>query len=70
MRIFIAGATGALGRRLVPMLVAAGHDVTGLTRRPEGLALLERLGARGIVGNARVAEDARRAVEAAAPESW
>ncbi|TDW87576.1 NAD-dependent epimerase/dehydratase family protein [Kribbella pratensis] len=34
MRIFIAGATGAIGRRLVPLLVAQGHHVTALTRRP------------------------------------
>ena len=32
MRIFVAGATGAIGRRLVPILVAAGHNVTGMTR--------------------------------------
>ena len=40
MRIFIAGATGAIGRRLVPMLVEGGHEVTGMTRTPakaEGL---------------------------------
>ena len=35
MKVFIAGATGALGRRLVPLLVAEGHDVTGMTRTPE-----------------------------------
>ena len=32
MRIFLAGATGALGTRLVPLLLAAGHEVTGMTR--------------------------------------
>jgi len=32
MRIFLAGATGALGRRLVPLLVSGGHQVTGTTR--------------------------------------
>jgi nucleoside-diphosphate-sugar epimerase len=35
MRIFLAGATGAIGRRLVPLLIAAGHEVTGTTRSPE-----------------------------------
>ncbi|WP_067833403.1 NAD-dependent epimerase/dehydratase family protein [Actinomadura kijaniata] len=35
MKIFVAGATGVVGRRLVPLLVAAGHQVTGTTRRPE-----------------------------------
>ena len=34
MKVFIAGATGALGRRLVPLLVEAGHVVTGMTRTP------------------------------------
>jgi 2-alkyl-3-oxoalkanoate reductase len=34
MRVLVAGATGALGKRLVPLLVAAGHDVVGTTRAP------------------------------------
>ena len=34
MRILVAGASGAVGIRLIPMLVAAGHEVTGLTRSP------------------------------------
>ena len=33
MRVFVAGATGVIGRRLVPLLLAAGHDVVALTRR-------------------------------------
>jgi nucleoside-diphosphate-sugar epimerase len=35
MRIFVAGATGAIGRRLVPILVNAGHSVVGMTRSQE-----------------------------------
>ncbi|MFF0264711.1 NAD-dependent epimerase/dehydratase family protein [Kribbella sp. NPDC004536] len=35
MRIFVAGATGVIGRRLVPLLVAGGHQVTALSRRTE-----------------------------------
>ena len=35
MRVFVAGATGAIGRRLIPMLVTAGHDVVGMTRSPD-----------------------------------
>jgi nucleoside-diphosphate-sugar epimerase len=46
MRIFIAGATGVIGRRAVPHLVQAGHEVTGVARTAEKRALLKRLGAR------------------------
>jgi nucleoside-diphosphate-sugar epimerase len=49
MRILLAGATGAIGRPLVKRLVAEGHEVTGLTRRPEKVAELEAAGARGVV---------------------
>jgi nucleoside-diphosphate-sugar epimerase len=44
-RIFVAGAGGAIGRRLVPQLIAAGHTVFGTTRSSERAALLQRLGA-------------------------
>jgi nucleoside-diphosphate-sugar epimerase len=45
MRIFLAGATGVVGRRAIPLLVQAGHDVTALGRTPDKCALIERLGA-------------------------
>ncbi len=45
MRIFLAGATGAIGRRLVPLLVNAGHRVVGMTRSTEKAAALKDLGA-------------------------
>src|SRR6476661_7349655 len=45
MRVFVAGATGVLGRRAVARLVAAGHQVTGIARSPEKAAQLETLGA-------------------------
>ena len=48
MRVFVAGATGVLGRRAVARLVAAGHQVTGVARSPEKAALLESLGARPV----------------------
>ena len=44
MRIFLAGASGAIGRRLVPLLLNAGHQVTGTTRHPETAMMLERAG--------------------------
>ncbi len=49
MRIFLAGATGAIGIPLISQLIAAGHDVAGLTRRPEKAASLEAVGARAVV---------------------
>jgi nucleoside-diphosphate-sugar epimerase len=47
MRVFVAGGTGVIGRRLVPQLVARGHQVTATTTNPGKLRLLERLGAAG-----------------------
>lgn len=46
MHVFVAGATGAIGKRLVPQLIARGHDVTATTRRPDQAGQLEALGAR------------------------
>jgi len=48
MKIFLAGASGVIGRRLVPMLVAGGHDVVGMSRSGDRAAALERAGARGV----------------------
>lgn len=52
MRIFLAGATGVIGVRLVPLLNQAGHVVAGLTRTPTKASLLEDLGAEPVVGDA------------------
>ncbi len=52
MRIFVAGASGVIGVRLVPLLVAAGHVVAGMTRTPGKAGLLERLGAEPVVCDA------------------
>jgi len=49
MRVFVAGASGVIGVRLVPLLVAAGHEVAGLTRSPEKVEALRRLGALPVV---------------------
>ena len=51
MKIFVAGATGVVGRRLVPLLVRAGHEVVGMSRSAERAEALESFGVRGVVGN-------------------
>ena len=48
MNIFVAGASGALGKQLVPRLVAAGHDVTGASHSEARRSLVESLGARAV----------------------
>ena len=45
MKVFLAGASGAIGRRLVPLLVQAGHHVTGMTRSAASAPDFERAGA-------------------------
>ncbi len=62
MRVFVAGATGVLGRRVVARLVAAGHQVTGVSRTPEKDARLESLGARPVRVDLFDAEAVRAAV--------
>ena len=68
MKIFIAGATGVLGRRLVPLLVERGHDVTGMTRSPGKRELLQRLGASPVVADALDPDAVGSAISAAEPE--
>jgi nucleoside-diphosphate-sugar epimerase len=68
MRVFLAGGSGAVGRRLVPLLVARGHEVTATTRTPAKAGLLAELGAEPAVVDALDAEEVRAAVEAARPE--
>ena len=69
MKIFVAGATGALGRALVPQLVARGHDVVGMTRSASKQDLLRGLGARPIVADALDPDAVAQAVAAAEPEA-
>ncbi len=68
MKIFIAGATGAIGSRLVSLLVAAGHEVTGTSRSVSGLRRIEAAGARGVVMDGLNEASVRRAVLDAKPE--
>jgi nucleoside-diphosphate-sugar epimerase len=68
MRVFVAGATGAIGRQLVPRLAAAGHEVHGMTRYRSKRALLEELGAVPVVADALDPEQVAEAVGRARPE--
>jgi 2-alkyl-3-oxoalkanoate reductase len=68
MRVFVAGATGAIGLRLVPQLVAAGHQVTASTRRPAGEARLRALGAEPVLMDGLDAAGVGEAVARARPE--
>jgi nucleoside-diphosphate-sugar epimerase len=68
MKVFVAGATGALGRALVPQLVAAGHDVVGMTRSASKQDLVRSLGARPVVADALDADAVAQAVAVAEPE--
>jgi 2-alkyl-3-oxoalkanoate reductase len=65
----VAGASGAIGRPLVPMLVAAGHEVTGTTRDERRAEAIRAAGATPTVVDALDAEAVQAAVEAAAPEA-
>jgi nucleoside-diphosphate-sugar epimerase len=68
MKIFLAGATGAIGRRLVPLLLRAGHEVTGTTRSSKRAEALRAQGAGAVVLDALDAAAVRAAVTDAAPE--
>ena len=68
MRVFVTGATGALGRHLVPGLVAAGHQITATTRTPGKVAQLREAGAEPVVLDGLDREAVIAAVLAAAPE--
>jgi nucleoside-diphosphate-sugar epimerase len=69
MHVFVAGATGVLGRRLVPRLVARGHQVTATTTDPGKLGLLGQMGASGVVMDGLDAASVREAVTAARPDA-
>jgi nucleoside-diphosphate-sugar epimerase len=68
MKVFVAGATGALGRALVPQLVARGHEVVGMTRTASKQDLLRSLGARAVVADALDPDAVAEAVASAEPE--
>jgi uncharacterized protein YbjT (DUF2867 family) len=68
MRIFLAGASGVIGQRLVPMLVDTGHEVAGTTRSPEKAELVRGLGCEPVVIDVYDAEALRSAVVDFAPD--
>jgi uncharacterized protein YbjT (DUF2867 family) len=69
MRIFLAGATGVLGRRIVPLLVADGHTVAGLTRSPDKAEYLRSLGAAPVICDVFDSEALTAAVGSFTPEA-
>jgi nucleoside-diphosphate-sugar epimerase len=68
MKVFVAGATGVLGRALVPQLVAEGHEVVGMTRTPSKQDLVRRLGAQPVVVDALDPDAVAQAVARSKPE--
>jgi nucleoside-diphosphate-sugar epimerase len=68
MRVFVAGATGAIGKQLVPRLVAAGHDVTGMTRSESKAAMIRELGAVPVIADALDPDQVAEAVGRARPD--
>ena len=68
MRVFVAGATGAIGRSLVPSLIAAGHEVTGSTRSPARASQLKNAGATAVIVDGLDRPAVLEAVQAAQPD--
>jgi len=68
MRVFVAGATGAIGKQLVPRLVEAGHEVHGMTRSESKQAMLDELGAVPVVADALDPDQVAEAVGRARPD--
>jgi nucleoside-diphosphate-sugar epimerase len=69
MRVFLAGASGVIGRRLVPQLVRAGHQVVGTTRSQDKIELLRALGAEPVVVDVFDAAALTRAAKDAKPDA-
>jgi len=68
MKVLVAGATGAMGKQLLPRLVADGHEVVGITRSEAKLGLIRELGATGAVADVLDPDAVARVVANAAPE--
>ncbi|MEA2419874.1 MAG: hypothetical protein QOE60_2080 [Thermoleophilaceae bacterium] len=68
MKVFVAGATGALGQHLVPQLVAGGHEVVGMTSKPQRQDVVRALGAKPVVADALDPDAVAQAVAHAEPD--
>ncbi|ROO91014.1 nucleoside-diphosphate-sugar epimerase [Actinocorallia herbida] len=68
MKIFLAGANGVIGRALVPKLIAAGHEVSGTSRRREGGRHIEEMGAHPVIVDVLDARKLKKAVKAERPD--
>lgn len=69
MKVFLAGATGALGRFLVPQLIEAGHQVDALTRTSAKVAGLEAVGANPVLGDAKDPVGLKKLVHDSQPDA-
>jgi nucleoside-diphosphate-sugar epimerase len=69
MRVFVTGASGAIGTRLVPQLIDAGHEVIGTHNSPTSAELLRKLGAKPVMLDLLDAGAVREAVREAEPEA-
>jgi len=68
MRVFVAGATGAIGKQLVPLLVDDGHEVHGMTRHESKRTMLHEMGAEPVVADALDPDQVAEAVGKAQPD--
>lgn len=68
MRVFLAGASGVIGVRLIPLLISAGHEVAGMTRSEQKLEMLREFGAEPVVCDVFDAGALSQAVSAFGPE--
>ena len=69
MKVFVAGATGAIGRPLIAALIRAGHQAVGITTTESGLATLHERGAEGIVANVLDAQAIQSAITQNRPDA-
>src|SRR5690348_1877004 len=69
MRVFVIGGTGVVGRRLVPLLVATGHDVVASATSPGKLPLIEQMKAHAVQLDVLDAAATRQAIQDAKPDA-